>query len=188
MLRGEDATTVPACWPYHLCVCVCAGKVLDLSVASIGQLSRFCCLQHLDVSCGTDLTPGVLAPLTALTHLSLSEIDLAVQPSTAAAAAAGALLLGPHPQPQPQPQLQQQLQGSAAMLAVLPCLQELRVLQLSPGLLPVPHAPAEQYSALTASRHLTLLNLYNCQLPAGKCLGAWPVSVILSWSVSTAVE
>jgi hypothetical protein len=53
------------------------------------------------------------------------------------------------------------------MLAVLPFLQELRALQLSPGLLPAPHAPLEQYSALTASSHLTLLSLYHCQLPAG---------------------
>jgi hypothetical protein len=50
------------------------------------------------------------------------------------------------------------------MLAVLPFLQELRVLQLSPGLLPAPHAPLEQYSALTASSRLTLLSLYHCQL------------------------
>lgn len=156
-----------------------AGKVLDLGVASIGQLSRFICLQHLEVSCGTDMTSSVLAPLTALTHLSLSEVDLAVQPSAAAAAAAGAHLLGLQPQlqlqPQQQPQQQQlQPQGSVAMLAVLPCLQELRVLQLSPGLLPVPHAPVEQYSSLTASPHLTLLNLYNCQLPAGVARAMFP--------------
>jgi hypothetical protein len=67
-------------------------------------------------------------------------------------------------------QQQQQQQGSAATLAVLPCLQELRVLQLSPGLLPAPHAPLEQYSALTASSRLTLLSLYYCQLPAGVCV------------------
>lgn len=66
-------------------------------------------------------------------------------------------------------QQQQQQQGSAAMLAVLPCLQELRVLQLSPGLLPAPHAPLDQYSALTASSYLMLLSLYHCQLPAGVC-------------------
>jgi hypothetical protein len=63
------------------------------------------------------------------------------------------------------------LQGAAAMLAVLPCLQELRVLQLSPGLLVAPHAPTEQYSALTSSRHLTFVCLYHCQLPAGAAGG-----------------
>jgi hypothetical protein len=63
------------------------------------------------------------------------------------------------------------LQGAAAMLAVLPCLQELRVLQLSPGLLAAPHAATEQYSALTSSRHLTFLCLYHCQLPAGAAGG-----------------
>lgn len=60
------------------------------------------------------------------------------------------------------------------MLAVLPCLQELRVLQLSPGLLPAPHAPPEQYAALTSSQHLTFLSLYHCQLPAGAAGGFCP--------------
>jgi len=134
-----------------------ADKTLDLSSSSLSALSRFSHLQHLTVTYGVHLDPRSLSHLLHLTHLQLSDIDLA----------------------KTDPQDDSKPLGSAAMLDAVSCLQELQVLQLSPGLLPTPHAPVERYSALTASSHLTFLSLYHCQLPAGAAAAMFPCGRLL---------
>jgi hypothetical protein len=143
-----------------------AGKTLDLSPASIGLLSAFTHLHHLEISGGTCFDPATLVPLTALTHLQLRDVDRS-----------SATTVSNLSNPQQQ---QQQLQGSAAVLAILPYLQELRDLELSPGLLPPPYCPVQQYSALTFSRHLTCLDLYHCQLTTGAAAAMFGGGRVLS--------
>lgn len=141
-----------------LCFVLPADKTLDLSSNSLSALSRFSHLQHLTITYGVHLDPRSLSHLLHLTHLELSDIDLA----------------------KTDPQDDSKPLGSAAMLDAVACLQELQVLQLSPGLLPTPHAPVERYSALTASSHLTFLSLYHCQLPAGAAAAMFPCGRLLA--------
>lgn len=137
-------------------------KTLDLSPSSINELS--CCtrLQSLSIDTGRSLDLNVLAPLTALTFLQLKNVDRAhcqlSSISLARPAAAGAQA---HRGPLSLPE------GSTSILAVLQNMQQLRTLLLSPGLLPEPFPPLEQYSALTASSHLTVLSLYHSHMPPG---------------------
>lgn len=149
---------MPACLPLSL-PSLATEKTLDLAASSISALSALTHLQHLDMAHGVNFDPRVLACLSSLTALQLSDIDLGK-------ASPDSLLpdVGP-------------MGAAATMLSVLPCLQQLHVLQLAPGLLPAtPPTPAEQYSALTASSKLTFLSLYRCALPPGAADAMFPCS------------